>query len=113
MDESDDTTVTEDADFSLILNGAELELASYTYASEDGWLELLVVLLADVSDLVDVGEAAVAVVVVLLFKVLAVVFVVLELAMTVVSMLDGELMGGRINTSKKRATCYLPWYVLR
>lgn len=35
-DESEDTTVTEDADFSLILNGAELEFASYTYASEDG-----------------------------------------------------------------------------
>lgn len=36
IDESEDTTVTEDADFSLILNGAELEFASYTYASEDG-----------------------------------------------------------------------------
>jgi hypothetical protein len=36
IEESEDTTVTEDADFSLILNGAELEFASYTYASEEG-----------------------------------------------------------------------------
>lgn len=45
--------------------------------------------LADVSDLVDVGDAAVVV----LFKVFA---VVLEEAMAVVSMLDGEL--DRMNT---------------
>lgn len=36
MDESEDTTVTEEADFSLILKGAEVELASYTYAREEG-----------------------------------------------------------------------------
>lgn len=35
MDESDDTTVTEDADFSLILKGVEVEFASYTYARDD------------------------------------------------------------------------------
>lgn len=60
-------------------------------------------LLVDASDLVDVGDAAVVVVV--LFKVLAVVFVmmvvfvVLELAMAVLSMLDGELVAGRMNTT--------------
>jgi hypothetical protein len=37
-DESEDTTVTEEADFSRILKGAEVELASYTYASDDWWL---------------------------------------------------------------------------
>lgn len=89
IEESEDTTVTEDADFSLILNGAELEFASYTYASEEGWLELLVVLLVDVSDFVDEGDAVVLfnVLVEALF-VMIVSFAVLELEFIAVSVVD-------------------------
>lgn len=56
IEESDDTTVTEEADFSLILKGAELDVASYTYARDEGWL--FVVLEVEVSDFDEEGDAA-------------------------------------------------------
>lgn len=69
MEESDDTTVTEDADFSLILKGVELELASYTYARDDWWLELVVVVAELVDDVGDALFTSVVVAIVLLVTV--------------------------------------------
>lgn len=76
MDESDDTTVTEDADFSLILKGVEVEFASYTYARDDWWLELVVV----VAELDEEGDTVFGLAVVMVVAVVTVdVVVVVEL----------------------------------